>query len=348
MFRNDNAELQDFKKRVDLVQLAQSYGYSVIRKESCRTSVVMKNEANASKIIVATAQDGHGIFFEVHGDANGSAIDFVMYREACGLGQARKVLREWLGRPHPTPTQEYVKPKPTISNRVAVASIWHRMRDYDGDYLKSRGLSDDTIWDFSHHIKMDARGNACFRHDDANGLTGWETKNRGFTGFAGGGKKALFLCNTFPPGEEPARIVITEAAIDAMSYAQLSKKPGLYVSFSGALSSEQQAQLTALLQKYPKAHVVVATDADAQGENYAVFINSICQDRPPELFHRARPRSKSCPGERFKDWNDVLMDRPMPPKPKGDTPEQTHQDREQKPLRTLSYDRGRPDLYQGR
>lgn len=302
---NDRAELENFKKRVDLVQLASSYGYSVVRKESCKTCVVMKNEANASKIVVATAQDGHGIFFEVHGDASGSGIDFVMYRESCGLGNARKVLREWLGQSRPEPIREYAKPKPVTHDRAALVSRWHKMQGYNGDYLKSRGLKDETIAAFSHHIKMDAHGNACFRHDDENGLSGWETKNRGgFTGFSGGGNKALFLCNIYPGHTEPQRIVITESAIDAMSYAQLSEKPGLYVSFSGALSEEQQAQLTALLQKYPKATVVTATDADAQGEKYAVMIHSI---RPDAI--RARPGIKSRSGEKFKDWNDVLMER---------------------------------------
>lgn len=308
MFQNDNEELQNFKKRIDLVQLATSYGYSVVRKESCRTSVVMKNEANASKIVVATAQDGHGIFFEVHGDAKGSVVDFVMYRENCRLGNARKVLREWLGQPQPTPAREYSKPPPVPSNRSALASGWHKMREYDGDYLAHRGLSEKTIRDFSHHIKLDARGNVCFRHDDAFGLSGWETKNRNFTGFSGGGKKALFMCDTYPPGEVPTRIAITEAAIDAMSYAQLSRKPGLYVSFSGALSEDQLAQLTVLLENHPHAIIVTATDADAQGEKYAMMIHSI---RPDAV--RSRPGLKSRPGEKFKDWNDVLMARPSSP-----------------------------------
>ena len=308
MFFNDNGELEHFKRRVDLVELARTYGYSVVRKESCRTCVVMKDEAGASKIVIATGKDGHGIFFDVHGDANGSAIDFVMYRENCGLGNARKVLREWLGLPRPAPAREYAKPIHVANDRAALAARWHRMRGYDGDYLKNRGLKDDVIAAFSHHIKMDDHGNVCFRHDDENGLSGWETKNRGFTGFSGGGNKALFLCNTYPGHAEPKRIVITEAAIDAMSYAQLSEKPGLYVSFSGALSSEQQAQLTALLQKYPKATIVTATDADAQGEKYAVMIHSI---RPDAI--RARPGIKSRSGEKFKDWNDVLMERSSRP-----------------------------------
>lgn len=308
MFFNDDGELERFKTSVDLVKLAASYDYHVVRKESCKTSVVMKKEADASKIVVATSQDGHGIFFEVHGNASGSVMDFVMSQENCSLGTARKVLREWLGVPQPELAQEYVKPRAVTDNRISLAAQWHRMAGYSGDYLKNRGVKNDIIAAFSHHIKTDERGNVCFRHDDENGITGWETKNQGWTGFSGGGRKALFMCNTYPGHTEPQRIVITEAAIDAMSYAQLSEKPGLYVSFSGALSEGQQAQLTALLQKYPKAIVVTATDADAQGEKYAVMIHTI---RPDAI--RARPSMKTRPGEHFKDWNDVLMERPSSP-----------------------------------
>ncbi len=325
MFQNNNDELQNFKRRTDLVQLAESYGYLVVRKESCRSSIVMKNEANASKIIVANAEDGHGIFFEVHGDAKGSAIDFVMYREGCTLGTARKVLREWLGQPRPEPVREYIKPPLVKNNRASLAAEWHKMRDYDGDYLKSRGLSTDTIKDFSHHMKMDTRGNVCFRHDDENGLSGWETKNRGFTGFSGGGKKALFMCNTCPSAEEPTRIVITEAAIDAMSYAQLSNKPALYVSLSGTASDAQRELLAKLFDKYPRATVVTATDADAQGEKYAMMIHAMC---PNAL--RVRPKSAEYPGVPYKDWNDLLMNRPKPPV--QSSPEQSPASPEHQPV----------------
>jgi hypothetical protein len=338
MHTNDNQELEDFKRRVDLVQVATSYGYRVDRKASCKTSVVMVNEESGSKIVVATAQDGHGIFFEVHGDAKGSAIDFVMYREGCSLGGARKVLREWLGQPRLKLERQYEKPRPARGDRALLAKAWHSMKPYAGDYLTGRGLSDETIREFSEHIRMDDRGNVCFRHDDEDGLTGWELKNRGFTGFSGGGKKALFMCNICPPGQEPERIVITEAAIDAMSYAQLSGKPALFVSFSGALSAAQQSQLADLLHSYPQATVITATDADAQGENYAVMISAI----RPDAF-RARPSVKSRPGATFKDWNDVLMDRPAPPKRQEATPDvPQHADIAQEPLPTPSPHPGRP------
>ncbi|WP_052888127.1 toprim domain-containing protein [Thermogemmatispora carboxidivorans] len=310
----DADELEDFKRRVNLVELAHSYGYVVSRKESCRTSMVLRHATEHSKLVVATGQDGHGIFFEVHSDASGSVIDFVMYRENCSLGQARVKLREWLGQPRLNlEIRDYArqKPVPVRRDRLASAVAWERAQPYSGGYLEGRGLTAETIARFSDHIRLIAspdgkHRNVAFRHDDQDGLSGWEVKNRGFTGFAGGGGKKLFSCLI---GEEgpPTRIVICESAIDAMSYHQLSGKPGLYVSFAGGISDAQKDLLRKLLIANPQAEVVSATDADAQGEQYAVFINSIRSDAI-----RDRPGRRGHSGERFKDWNDVLMERQAP------------------------------------
>jgi hypothetical protein len=100
------------------------------------------------------------------------------------------------------------------------------------------------------------------------------------------------MCNT---GEgEPSRIVVAESAIDAMSYAQLSKKPGLYVSFAGGLSGAQFQQLKDLLARYPSAKVIAATDNDKQGDKYAGIIAAIRPDA-----ERARPTIGN-------DWNETL------------------------------------------
>jgi hypothetical protein len=312
----DDDELNGFKRKINLAELAASYGYVVVRKESCKTSLVMVNPAAASKIIVATnSLNGHGMFFEVHGNASGSVMDFVMYREGCNLGKARIKLREYLGHPRlnfPIITKEFEKPLPTTRDRAGAVATWQKGQEYNGGYLEGRGLSSETIAAFSDQIRLIAspdgkHHNVAFRHDDQAGLTGWEVKNRGFTGFAGGGGKALFSCQIGEEGS-PSRIVICESAIDAMSYYQLSGKPGLYVSFAGGLSDVQKDLLRELLNGNPQAKVVTATDADRDGEKYAVFISSI---RPDAV--RARPCLRDRPGVTCKDWNDVLMERPASP-----------------------------------
>ena len=47
-------------------------------------------------------------------------------------------------------------------------------------------------------MRIDSRGNTVFPHFDAAGLCGYEIKNRGFTGFAAGGKKGLWFSHARP------------------------------------------------------------------------------------------------------------------------------------------------------
>jgi hypothetical protein len=71
---------------------------------------------------------------------------------------------------------------------------------------------------FAERMRIDARGNAVFPHFDREDLCGFEIKNRGFTGFASGGSKGLWLSQETP---DDIRLVFCESAIDALSYAVL-------------------------------------------------------------------------------------------------------------------------------
>ena len=170
------------------------------------------------------------------------------------------------------------------------------MRPYAGRYLESRGLTETALTAFADRIRIDERGNTVFRHDDREGLTGWEVKNKSFTGFASGGRKALFACRIDAPREvDPPRLIVAESALDAMSYYQLNPSPALVLSFGGGLSPEQEILLRQVLTKYPTTKIVTATDADVQGDRYAAMIETI---RPDAI--RARP-----PTGTGKDWNEA-------------------------------------------
>jgi hypothetical protein len=173
------------------------------------------------------------------------------------------------------------------------------MKPYDRacgqEYLEKRGLTAETISMFSERIRVDQRGNIVFRHDDLLSMTGWEAKNKGFTGFSGGGRKALFGCKIGSPQKAPLPLlVLTESAIDAMSYYQLDPSPGFYLSFAGSMSPEQYNLLEYVLNRYADARIVAATDGDPQGEKFAEII---CAIRPDAI--RAAPPIG-------KDWNDTL------------------------------------------
>lgn len=300
-----DAELEKFKTEINLAELASSYGYELDRKKSSRASFVMQRP-DGDKIVVSTDTDGHGVFFNTHDEGkSGSVIDFVKWQENVNLGQARQVLRRWMADPvsfFPTAQKPcFSSPVPIPHDCAARVAEWERMKPYritSGGYLEKRGLTPDTIRLFSNRIGVDRRGNVCFRHDDLCNVTGWEMKNHGFTGFPEGGKKALFGCKVgYPQKEATPLLVFTESAIDAMSYYQLHPRPGFYLSIAGNMSPEQQELLTWVLNRYPQANIVIATDKDRDGEKYADFIRSV---RPDAV--RAEPPIG-------KDWNDALNQR---------------------------------------
>lgn len=297
---SDDNELERFKTEISLADVASAHGYELDRRESSRSSLVMRRGKDGDKIIIATGEDGHGIFFSVHSNTSGSAIDFIMTRRSLNLGQARKVLREWLPVPFsfPTarrPTSGIPKPEPISRDRAALVAQWHGMAPYAGGYLEGRGIAPSTITIFADRIRTDKRANVAFRHDDLSGLSGWELKNRGFTGFASGGRKALFGVRArLQPGEPPPRLAVTESAIDAMSFYQVDPVPGLYLSFAGSLSPEQGALLAEVVTRYPAAEVITATDNDEQGEDFAALIQS------------HRPDARRVRSPQGNDWNDAI------------------------------------------
>jgi hypothetical protein len=304
--REMDEELESFKRSVDLKSLAEAYGFRVVRKRKGGAIVEMRHEDGEKIDIADHAKDGHPVFKSWNHGAQGSVIDFVMHRDRCNLGQARKTLRHWTPAYAPVTRHGSIappRPAPEPFNRYALAALWRNMRPYAGGYLESRGIAPATVAGFSDRVRIDERGNVAFRHDDREGLTGWELKNRGFTGFASGGRKGLFALRVgYGRDEAPPRVVVTESALDALSFHQLDPAPALLLSFGGGLSEPQRELLAHVLTKYPAAAIFAATDSDDQGEEYAALIR---QHRPDAL------RAKSPTG---KDWNDAI--RPASPAPK--------------------------------
>lgn len=289
-------ELEYFKTHINLAEYAASRGYMLDKRESSRASLVMRH-SDGDKIVIATGDDSHGIFFSVKHQANGSILDFVMHRDSVNLGHARQILRNLNSASFPTAPLVFIpKPKPVTHDRAAIMATWHSLRPYEGEYLQSRGLTPATITAFSESIRIEPNHkNVCFKHEDAFGVTGWEVKNRTFTGFSTGGVKSFFVGRVGEnPDDAPQRIVMSESALDGMSYYQADPRLGLYLSFAGALSPEQKTLLQKILTKYAGIPVITATDNDGQGDEYAAMIEKI---RPDAI--RARP-------PQGKDWNDCI------------------------------------------
>jgi len=304
LMENRNDELDQFKTQINLAEYAAAQGYQLDRRESSRNSAVMRRESDNDKIIVATDNDGHGIYFSVRDDQdNGSIVDFVQRRKGLNLGQVRRELRPWCGdsssyRPLPIP-ERIRKPERSSKDRQAAMGAFAQMQPQPAGghpYLLSRGISADTLTDprFAGMIRQDSRGNAVFPHYDNTGLSGYELKNDGFTGFSRGGEKRAWFTSNLGRAE---RVVVVESAIDGLSHADLTgDKEAAYISIGGQPSPEQWQVLKATLEAKQEqgAALVIATDADQAGDKLAAQIQALAPGA-----ERQQPTAG-------KDWNDQL------------------------------------------
>ena len=159
---------------------------------------------------------------------------------------------------------------------------------------------------FAGRVRIDDRGNAVFPHFDAQGLSGYEIKNTGFTGFASGGTKALWLSKR---SADDNRLVLTEASIDALSHAVLfPDNRTRYASIGGKPNPQQPELIRAAVARMPaSSEIVAAMDADTDGRKLAEIVR-----RAVELSGRQDLKFTVQEPVGHKDWNDELRARPLP------------------------------------
>lgn len=303
-------ELEDFKSRIDLREYAAGKGYTLDRKESWRGSAVMRG--GGDKVVIKRGPDGHYVYFSVRDDRdNGSIIDFIQNRNSVTLGTVRQELRPWLGRPA-SPLPLFPKMEKTSKDRMQVEQAYRAMPvPARHAYLEGpRRLTPALLASarFAGRIRTDKFNNAVFPHFDLEGLSGYELKNREFTGFATGGEKGLWFSHTTP---DDKRLVFAEGAIDALSHAALFPAPDArYASIGGNTNPKQPALILAAVKRMPAcSEIVAAMDNDAAGETLAALIeNAVRESVRPDLAYR-----RHLPANTGQDWNDVLRaGRPAP------------------------------------
>ena len=302
-----DSELESFKTGIDLRAYAAEQGYQLDRKESWRGSSIMRHP-NGDKVIIKRGSDSHYVYFSVRNDNdNGSIIDFVQNRQRMSLGAVRKELRPWIGMPSSQLPAFPPLPK-TSKDRMRVETEFARMQDAPRHpYLENERCLPASLLGldrFAGRVRMDARGNAIFPHFDAEGLCGYEIKNKGFTGFASGGSKGLWLSHGLP---DDHRLVFCESAIDALSHAVLfPDERARYASIGGKPNPLQPELIRAAIARMPSgSEIVSAMDADEDGGKLAEIVRQAVQlsGRDDLRFSDHRPSGA-------KDWNDVLRGTP--------------------------------------
>ena len=306
-----DSELDKFKTDIDLRAYAAGQGFQLDRKESWRGTSVMRHPVSNDKLIIKRGLDGHYVYFSVRDDRdNGTIIDFVQFRQGLSLGAVRKELRPWIGQP-PVPVPAFPALYKTEKDRMKVEAAYARMKDASTGhpYLERRRALPAALLAldrFAGRVRMDDKGNAVFPHFDAQGLSGYELKNVGFTGFASGGSKALWLSQELP---DDNRLVICESAIDALSHAVLFPDDhARYASIGGKPNPQQPELIRAAIARMPAgSEIVAAMDADADGAKLAEIVR-----RAVELTGRLDLRFALQEPFGFKDWNDVLRAKKQP------------------------------------
>jgi hypothetical protein len=306
-----DSELDRFKSDISLLRYAiERYGYQRDRRKSGPASHVLRHPTTDDKIIVRRNPDRHWTYFSVRDDRdNGTIVDFVKTRARHrSLGHVRQELRQWLGMARPERddwTADATGSAIAPHDPRAVAETFAAARVAEtSHYLQTRGLRRETLSckRFVGTWRLGARGNVLFAHrDDAGVLTGFEIKNRGFTGFSPGGTKTAWQSTCEP---DDRALVITESAIDALSYHQLggnAARANRYLSTAGAPSRRQFALLDRLFAHLPHGlTVVAAVDRDAAGTKLGEKLEQLAGRHPHLSFRRDSP-------EGDKDWNDVLQ-----------------------------------------
>jgi len=311
----DRQELEQFKRDIDLSAYAASRGYQVDQRESSRRTRVMRRDGD--KVSISRMPDGHWVYYSFRDlDDNGSIIDFVQKRNRKGLGQVRQELREWTHTVRDLPQFARVPLQPITKDVAQIEGVIARAKVVDSHpYLEARGLRAATLshprfrgtWLVATGFYRDGRwiplqgdrGNVLFPHHNEHGLSGYEAKNRGFTGFAPGGEKALWASRA---RSDDRVLVLTESAIDALSHHELNPNPrARYISFAGQLNPKQPALVERVVARMPAGSLIVAaTDRDNDGHEFARRIADICSRHPNLSFARAVPSIG-------KDWNDQLQ-----------------------------------------
>ena len=305
---DQDRELDAFKREIDLRQFAVSLGYEMDRGESWRGSAVLRS--GADKIVVKRNGNGHYVFFSVRDDSdNGTVIDFLQRRENLSLGAVRQILRPWIGRPTVPP--RFPRLEPAGADRMRVEREYRRMANAPRHpYLERERCLPASLLSsprFAGRVRIDRRGNAVFPHFDMAGLSGYEIKNRGFTGFAAGGRKGLWFSHT-RPGDR--RLVLAESAIDALSHAVLfpdAEDRTRYASLGGKPNTKQPGLIESTVARLPDgAEIVAAFDADDAGRKLIdvvrLAVASAAREKGRNLHFLVH-----VPAQEGEDWNQVLQ-----------------------------------------
>jgi hypothetical protein len=296
---NSNTELERFRTEIDLSIFLEQQGYKRDSFVSCKSSAVYRH-GPAEKLIVRK-RSHHFFYTNIKNSKDaGSIIDFVQRRTGKSLGQVRQVLRPVLVGGKYQPRHDWKEPAESLEK-----SQWTWLNTgqvFDPRYLQDRGINIETIEKYRNRIHQTRNGIFLFGHYGSSGFSGFEIKSPdGTDRFATGCDKFFFPCLT--DQRLVRRLVLTETAIDALSYAQIDglRDDTAYLSLAGEHSPDQLKQLRVLAEMDKILSVVLAHENDQGGDRQADKCRQLLEGIDVCV-------ERHTPVETGHAWNQVLQD----------------------------------------
>ena len=297
--------LQEIKAH-NLSQFAQDFYGFELKKNSTVRNPCLTNGSDT--IVIKRQQDGNYTFWSPTSQNKGSVIDLIMWQENVNMPHACKIADEKISgftqdvKAGKVQAQKHIEPvKELDQGKLKQLKIAESIK-----YLEARGVDNINHGRFKGTVFSDERHNAVFPHKNEAGKTvGYAIKNINFNGFSPGGSKTMWKSNQF---KNDNQIVLTESAVDALSYAKLMNKRDpkemfstRFISTEGAFSPETQEMIkTEILSMPESVKVIAAFDNDEQGKKYASELEMLCKNIDRD-FQVDLPRVKDY------DWNKVLQ-----------------------------------------
>jgi len=307
MIRHD-PEIEQLRDKIHCATVLerQSPPWGLDRKGS--TKRCLKYRRAKGEILIVT-HGGKG-WWDPRSEARGDVFALVQhFDQSLNFGHVRKILREFSGFAPTFPEKK--RQRQNTFCETSPAERWARQPPVKRGSATWRYLTETRrlpshILNLAREgdfIRSGPRGSAWFAHrDEAGHVTHVEIRGPSFRGSLRGGTKLLFRLQGAL--ETTARLVLTEAPIDALSLAALEgpRADTLYAATGGGMGPRTIEAIQRLLTQMATtsgAILCAATDANLAGERYATRHQQLAA-QVDIAFARLRPPIEG------GDWNDVL------------------------------------------
>lgn len=293
-------EIDIFKEDISLTDFILSNGGEINNLKSCKNYDVI--DFKGDKLIVSKNKNGQYQFFNQEGKG-GTIIDFYkMYVKDLPYGKIVGNIRKYHNGEN---EYTYKKDKTTKDTMNILKEIDTLNKEINPTYLEDfRKISRETFLVFKDKIRQDNNNNICFIHShykvlDSGKLDiencGIEKKNKDFKGHTG--EKGIW-------GKEigdSKEIFIFESPFDLMSFYELNKKEGIYISTGGNIGEEGIKDILEIIKYKEVEKVNYCLDNDQGGDLLKHRLNMYLSILKNIEIKEIKPTKK--------DFNEDLQDK---------------------------------------